>query len=244
MLFSWNEIYKNRLIYEDEFCFALDKPSGISVTGERDGPDLVSLAKDENEKIIPVHRIDKITSGVILFARDSKSHSPLTRQFTKREVKKQYLAVVVGSGLLKKFEIDLPLFTASSGRVRVGADRENIKFKESTGVYKVKKREVFSDKKIFDSKTHAELLGSKDNLSAISLEPISGRRHQIRVHLAWIGFPILGDPLFKSTSLAKTYTPRLHAHCLEINLPWSDGQMLIKADPPADFFENIIKFPA
>ncbi|WP_235608502.1 pseudouridine synthase, partial [Frankia casuarinae] len=78
------------MIYEDEAILVLDKPVGISVMGERHDTDLVTLAGDDGEELFPVHRIDKVTSGLVLFARQLRFHGDLTRQFQRRTVDKRY----------------------------------------------------------------------------------------------------------------------------------------------------------
>jgi len=241
MKFVWKELRDQSVIFEDDHCLVLNKPSGISVMGERNGPDVVSLAGDDNEELFPAHRIDKITSGVIAFAKDSKSHGPLTRQFAKRQVQKQYLALVVGSESIKKvFNVDLPLMTASSGRVRIAAERNSIIFSDSNSSYKIKKRHILKDKKIFPSVTKVKTLLSHNDIHFVSLIPETGRRHQLRVHMAWIGFPILGDPLFKSTSESKNYEPNLHSFRLKIHLPWSGDAQLFEAPLPEQFIANFL----
>jgi tRNA pseudouridine32 synthase/23S rRNA pseudouridine746 synthase/23S rRNA pseudouridine1911/1915/1917 synthase len=234
---GWDELRRERAVYEDDRLLVLDKPPEVSVLGERRGTDLVRLARDAGARINPAHRIDKVTSGLVALAKTTEAHGVLTRQFAKRQATKQYLAVVVGSGLPASGRIDLPLLTAASGRVRVAAQREAIGFDPSTATYSVRPSDVLPGQKNYPSQTGFEVVATAGGLALLSLEPVTGRRHQIRVHLAWIGYPIAGDPLFRSTSrpdqFGRTY---LHAFRLGLDLPWHpDGRLTFQADPDPGF---------
>src|SRR3954466_4144379 len=106
---DWADISRRDVVYEDEAVLALKKPVGISVMGERHETDLVRLAADAGEVLYPVHRIDKVTSGLVLLAKDLAVHGGLTRQFNARTVEKGYLAITRTTGLPEKGTIDLPL---------------------------------------------------------------------------------------------------------------------------------------
>ena len=97
----WTEL-RRRAVYEDDGVLALDKPPGISVTGERHDTDVVELAKDAGEWLMPAHRIDKVTSGLVLLAKTVDVHRPLTRQFNQRTVAKTYLAITSTTGLPRR----------------------------------------------------------------------------------------------------------------------------------------------
>nr|AYF60911.1 ribosomal large subunit pseudouridine synthase A [uncultured Frankia sp.] len=116
---DWAEVRRLHTIYEDDAVLALDKPVGISVMGERHDTDLVRLAADAGEELFPVHRIDKVTSGVVLFARELRFHGDLTRQFQRRTVDKRYLALTRTRSLPTTGTIDLPLSVGRKSRVRV-----------------------------------------------------------------------------------------------------------------------------
>ena len=104
----------------------LNKPAGVSVMGERHETDLVRMAAGAGEELFPVHRIDKVTSGAVLFAKELRWHGPLTRQFAARTVGKTYLAITGPGGLPARGVIDLPLSTGRKSRVRVAAPRASI----------------------------------------------------------------------------------------------------------------------
>lgn len=120
---EWSGVKEGCRLLEDQAVLVLNKPSGLSVLGERQGQDLLDLAAGAGEELYAVHRIDKVTSGAILLAKSLAVHGVLTRQFADRSVEKHYLAITASAGLPEAGLIDLPLFTASSGRVRVAGER-------------------------------------------------------------------------------------------------------------------------
>ena len=184
------------MLAEDADILALDKPPGISVMGERHDDDIVELAARDGEVLYPVHRIDKVTSGVVLLARTVAAHGPLTRQFAARSAAKGYLAVVEGTGLPERWTIDLPLGVGRKNRVRIAAPRERLHHDETAARWTVDPVEVIAGKPNYPSVTEVHRLLTGDGRSLLLALPRTGRRHQIRVHLAWTGTPIVGDPLF------------------------------------------------
>ena len=95
---DWAQIRAAAVLYEDDAALVLNK-AGLSVMGERHDTDLVRLAEEAGEKLYPAHRIDKVTSGVLLLAKDLAWHGDLTRQFNRRTVDKVYLAITATTGL-------------------------------------------------------------------------------------------------------------------------------------------------
>ncbi|WP_028937103.1 RluA family pseudouridine synthase [Pseudonocardia spinosispora] len=183
-----------RVLAETDEYLVLDKPAGISVTGERHDTDLVRIARDAGEELIPVHRIDKVTSGVVLLARTKAAHGPLTRQFAKRTVDKSYLVITRSTGLPTEATVELPLGVGRKNRVRVAAPREDIAFDTVASQWSVPESSVSEPS--YPSSTAIGRLWEGSAHSLLRARPHTGRRHQIRVHLAWIGHPIAGDPLF------------------------------------------------
>ncbi|MFV0523760.1 MAG: pseudouridine synthase family protein [Acidimicrobiales bacterium] len=233
---TWAELVA-RAVHTDDDVIVLDKPPGLAVTGERHGPDVVSLAAEAGVELHPAHRIDKVTSGLCVLATNLTAHGPLTRQFAKRTVDKGYLAVVIGDRPPADSVIDLPVFTASSGRVRIAGDRDAISYDPATRVYSLPPDRVRPGRKVYPSQSRLRVLevaGSGPAL--VELNPLTGRRHQLRVHLAWIGWPIVGDPLFASTSRAgDSQRTHLHAHRLTIALPGERRARRFEARPDAGF---------
>lgn len=194
LLTDWATFRKERTLAETGEYLVLDKPPGISVTGERHETDMVRIAKEAGEWLIPVHRIDKVTSGVVLLAKTQAAHGPLTRQFALRTVHKSYLAITRSIGLPEAGAVELPLAVGRKNRVRIGAPREDITFDPDTGRWSVPEASVRP--RSYPSLTTFTRAWQGERHSLLALFPTTGRRHQIRVHLAWVGHPIAGDPLF------------------------------------------------
>ncbi len=267
---SWDLLRAASTIYEDDSVLALNKPAGLSVTGERHDTDVVDLARQAGDELWPAHRIDKATSGVVLFARVLAAHGGITRQFNPavtrrpggRPVGKVYLAVVrcraaaasasdaadgagidCGPGDLPGGgTIDLPLGPGRKGRIRVAAPRESIRFDPGAACWTVPTAEVTVGKAVYPSVTTFETLWQgPGGLRLLAVTPVTGRRHQIRVHLAWIGHAIVGDPLFEREPAGRAL---LHAWRLSLDASWSDGRRLeLAAEPDADFLAAVPGLP-
>lgn len=173
-----------QIIHEDENLLVVNKESGVLTIADRatNGPSSLKdqLESDLSTKIFTVHRIDRDTSGLVVFARNAEMHRILSLQFQNREVEKEYLALVEGRMAHSKGEINLPLKDASRGNVVVHAKGK-------------------------DSLSRWALLQQFDDFALLSLRPESGRRHQLRVHLAETGHAILCDPLYGSRSTLNIY---------------------------------------
>ncbi|MDL5157803.1 RluA family pseudouridine synthase [Actinomycetospora termitidis] len=226
---TWAEIRAERTLYEDDGALVLDKPVGWSVMGERHDTDLVRIAADDGEKLWPAHRIDKVTSGVVLFAKQLEAHGDLTRQFTKRTVEKVYLAVTASTGLPDEGRIELPLSVGRKNRVRIAAAREAIA--EHDGVWTVPDDAVDTSKEVYPSTTTFTKLDETPATTLLEVHPLTGRRHQIRVHLAWIGHALVGDPLFEKNPATRT---GLHARRLTFDAPDGTRRTVI-AEPDEEF---------
>ncbi|MCM6773090.1 RNA pseudouridine synthase [Nocardia sp. CDC159] len=228
----WPELRERCRVEEDEAVLALDKPAGISVTGERHDTDLVRLAAEHGETLYPVHRIDKVTSGLVLLAKDLTAHGQLTRQFNKRTAAKTYLAVTATTGLPDRGIVDLPLSVGRKNRVRIAAPREAITRIGDT--WTVDERDLLAGKN-YPSRTEFTTALRTDTHTLLVVRPLTGRRHQIRVHLAWIGHPLAGDPLFdKSAAYPRTH---LHSWRLRLDAPWrTPAELALEAPPGPDFW--------
>lgn len=208
------------------------------MTGDGTGTDLLSLARAGGEMLWPVHRIDNVTSGVVLLAKTLEAHRGLTRQFNRRTVKKSYLAVTRSAGLPEDGTIDLPLAAGRKGRVRVAAPRDRIVHDPAASTWRVAASDVLSTKKAYPSETRFVRVLEREGHTLLLVEPVTGRRHQIRVHLAWIGHPIAGDPLFGDPGGGQPYgRAHLHSWRLKFDASWSDGTPVdVTAPPPPGFF--------
>lgn len=229
---TWASLRARHLVHEDETMLALDKPAGISVMGERHDTDLVRLAAALGEELFPVHRIDKVTSGLILFARELRFHGDLTRQFARRTVDKCYLALTRTRGLPAAGIIDLPLSVGRKNRVRIAANRADI-LAEPAGdalCWTVRSGAAFDHVRVYPSVTTFVRVWEGGEFTLLAATPVSGRRHQIRVHLAWIGHPIDGDPLFDRAATGRAL---LHSWRLALDV---GGQRRRLEAPPGDDF--------
>lgn len=229
---EWAALRRACLLYEDDAVLALNKPAGISVTGERHDTDLVELAAAAGETLYPVHRIDKVTSGLVLLARELAAHGPLTKQFAARTAAKSYLAVATGAELPDDGVIELPLGVGRKNRVRIAAPREAIR--RTGDRWSVADGDVLPGKS-YPSTTHFRTVHRAGERALLVVRPITGRRHQIRVHLAWIGHALVGDPLFDRTGAE----PRTALHSWKLRLAHEPEPIDLTAEPGADFWATL-----
>jgi|WetSurMetagenome_2_1015567.scaffolds.fasta_scaffold162096_2 tRNA pseudouridine32 synthase / 23S rRNA pseudouridine746 synthase len=190
------------ILYDNDDIIAIDKPAGIASIPERDRIKetvLSLLEKQTGKKLFIVHRLDKEVGGVMLFAKTAEAHRYLNEEFFNRNVVKTYLALVFGTVKEDKGEIDRPIRQFGSGRMGVDEKRG----KPSLTKYEVVKR--------LDSRT------------LIHAFPVTGRRHQIRVHLYHIGHPIVGDQHYGDKNIQKNF-PRLMLHAEKIQFKNSSGK--------------------
>lgn len=209
------------VLFHDARFIAVNKPVGQLVIPGR-GDSSVLCLKDECARflgcpVFTVHRIDRETSGVVLFAKDSDSHRFLCNAFENRLVNKEYWAAVVGFPPLSGV-IDSPLRQFGSGRVA-------------------------PDPKGKPSRTEFETAGRWAGGAILSVRPLTGRRHQIRAHLTEIGHPLLGDPLYGPPPRPIGGAPRLFLHARKLLFPHPDGgEKIVAAELPPDlgFFLNVV----
>ena len=165
------------VIYSDDDIVVLNKRSGVLIAADRYDPDIPRLdllAEKEFGRLFAVHRIDKDTSGIIVYARTAEAQKTLSIQFEHREVKKVYHALVYGHPMWEDLHVDAALQPDGDARHRT----------------------VVSKRYGKPSVTDFRLIGNCGPYSWIEAKPITGRTHQIRVHLAANGFSIVCDPLY------------------------------------------------
>tara|TARA_Y100000996_G_scaffold336514_1_gene273139 strand:+ start:611 stop:1537 length:927 start_codon:yes stop_codon:yes gene_type:complete len=215
------------VIFEDDSLIVINKPSGLIVhpgSGVKEGtlvnglaarfPDLQML--DDSIRLGLVHRLDKGTSGLVLVARTQEALTGLKSQMQEREIRRQYLAISTGHIKSDKGIVDAPL----------GRDPKN-----------PLKRAVLQDGK--HAKTHYQVeqrLSEPFKVSILTCQLETGRTHQIRVHLAAIGFPVVGDELYggrKSFNLNNRLA--LHAEKISFRHPKKNHNMEFEAPFPEDF---------
>jgi RluA family pseudouridine synthase len=202
------------ILFEDDDIIAVSKPEGLAAIPERDPRReslLASLSAQLRRELFVVHRIDKEVSGAILFARNASAHRWLNEQFSKRAVRKTYLALTHGVIEQPAGTIAKPLRQFGSGRM--GVDTAQGKLSSTT--FEVVKRFAFH--------------------TLIHANPHTGRRHQIRVHLYSIGHPVVGDLRYGDKAIQRAF-PRLmlHALSLELRLPFGKG-LAVEAPVPESF---------
>lgn len=201
-------------MYHDDYIVVLDKPSGLlSVKGiglnKIDCLAVRVASAIEGARI--VHRLDMDTSGVIVMARDADTHRELSRQFQDREVEKRYLAEVGGLVDEERGLIDIPIRKDMENPPKQCVDFEHGKC----------------------SQTHWKVIERKELSTALELRPITGRSHQLRIHLREIGHPILGDDLYAPKEvLAMAPRLMLHAHTLTISHPASGERVTFTTPCP------------
>jgi len=229
-----------KIIYEDNDVLVVDKPAGIVVFPEGDisgEKTLIDYLVEKNPELklageTPrygiAHRLDKDTSGIILFAKNEKAQEYLRGLFKNREIKKSYLALVVGNIKEREGKIELAIGRSKKTplkRVAIGERRGTIR--EAATEYVVLKR--------------------LDGFTLVEAFPKTGRTHQIRSHFAAIGHPVACDKLYsgRKTFLCPAGLARqfLHAFSLELTLP-SGTRIRLEAELPRDLknvLENVTK---
>ena len=231
---TWGDLRHAHRLYEDDAVLVLDKPAGLAVIGERHADDLVDLARAAGETVMPAHRIDKVTSGAVVLAKTAEAHAALARQFHRRSIEKAYLAVVHADAPPPGGTIDLPLSVGRKNRVRVAAPRSSIVVDAERRSWSVAPAAVFADKRTYPARTDFAVIERAGPATLVVAQPVTGRRHQIRVHLAWIGLPIVGDPLFPGAPASRTH---LHAWQVAFDAPWAgDARVVVEAVPDAGFW--------
>lgn len=220
--------FKDLIIWEDQNYWAINKPPFISTLDDRNDPEnILSLAKQENEDAQVCHRLDKETSGVLMIAKNPEAYRHMSIQFENRSVKKVYHAVADGIHDLKDMVVESRILKLSNGTVKI-------------------------DRKGKEAKTTFNTLVAYKYHTLIECKPVSGRMHQIRIHLASNGASISGDnyyggrPFYLST-IKKKYNLKketeeqplikrhaLHAYELTF-LTLEDKKITVKAEYPKDF---------
>ncbi|WP_230659455.1 RluA family pseudouridine synthase [Psychrobacter sp. I-STPA10] len=202
-----------RIVYEDDGLMVIDKPSGMAVHGGSglDFGIIEAMRETTGKKYLElVHRIDKDTSGLLMIAKKRSTLKSLQQHLRDKTIQKSYLCVVKGQPILNETLIDAPLlrFTLASGERRVRVDAKDEQSKPSQTDILVKAR--------FNLVSQVDKATQNSGVSLVEARPATGRTHQIRVHLAHIGYPILGDDKYNPQDDSGVRRLCLHAWRLQI----------------------------
>jgi 23S rRNA pseudouridine1911/1915/1917 synthase len=208
------------ILYEDNDCVVINKPVGVLSHSKGNFNPEATVASWLASRVTSltgsragiVHRLDRATSGVMICAKSPEALAWLQKQFSKRNVKKTYIAVVQGTLTNEQAVIDMPIERnpKKPQTFRVGANG-----KPAITTYRV--------------------LTADNGLSLVELQPQTGRTHQLRVHLSQLGHPIVGDTLYAGRPAERLY---LHAEHLEITLP--NRERRIFEAPVPDSFQELL----
>jgi tRNA pseudouridine32 synthase/23S rRNA pseudouridine746 synthase len=209
------------IVYQDNDIVVLNKPSGLlTVPGRL--PEHQDCLQNRVLKVLPtatvVHRLDMATSGIILMALNKPAHVAISRQFEKRLTKKSYIARVFGRVEQSTGSVEEPLICDWPNRPKQKVDYEHGKA----------------------ALTHYKVLSYRENNNAqtttlLALTPVTGRSHQLRVHMLAIGHPILGDRLYAhEQALTISNRLQLHAKMLQISHPVSAQTLTFSKACPFD----------
>ncbi len=225
-----------QIIFEDDYLLVVDKPAGMVVNKAettRAGETVqewvekylklkapISNDNDFYNRAGIVHRTDKETSGLLLIAKTPEAFANLQAQFKNRQVKKKYLALVHGKVIPEEGEINAPVGRLPWNRERFGVMPGG--------------REAVTKYKVLSIKYKA-----KEPLSLLEITPETGRTHQIRVHLKYLGFPIVGDSFYAGRKQARDdrkFCPRvfLHAGSLSFTHPVTNEKLEFSSDLPGE----------
>ncbi len=211
------------IVFENDDLLVINKPSGM-VTHPAPGNyentlvnALLGKYSLSNDKIRPgiVHRLDKDTSGLMLVAKNDVTHDKLAEMIKERKVKRTYLALVTGIINHETGTIDAP----------IGRD---MKYREKMMVTDVNSKNAV---------THFKVLKRLKKHTLIECHLDTGRTHQIRVHMNYIGYPIVNDPLYGKEIIDKAFGQLLHSTKIKFNNPRDNEELFFEVDAPKRFYE-------
>lgn len=207
------------VLHLDEFLLVTDKPAGllsVPAGGEGRQDCLAARIQARWADARIVHRLDAATSGLVLFARGAEMLRRMSLAFEQRVVGKQYLAVVHGHVVQDSGEIDLPLAEDADNRPRQIVDP-------------LRGRRALTRYRVLDRQGTGA-----DAISRLELKPVTGRAHQLRVHLLSLGHPIVGDPLYAAPESATRFA-RMHLHATRVAFMHPHTRVPMVFDSPVPF---------
>lgn len=202
-------------LYHDAHLLVFDKPAGLlSVPGRlpKNKDSLALRVQAEFPDALIVHRLDMATSGLLVMARGAEAHRALSIAFAERRVDKSYVAIVAGQVPADTGEVDLPLICDWPNRPRQMVDHDIGK----------------------PSLTRYRVLSREADRTRIELEPVTGRSHQLRVHMMAMGHPIIGDEFYAPEDIRRL-SPRLLLHAERLSLPHPASGVQMDFHAPSAF---------
>ncbi len=222
------EFAEGLVIHRDAQAMVINKPPGLATQGGTKTHDHVDMLLDglmfeRNDRPKLVHRLDKDTSGALLLARTSRSAAHFAKSFASRTARKIYWAIIIGVPSIDEGLIDLPL----AKQPGTGGEKMHVDEKEGA-----------------PSRTRYRVIERAGNAAAwVELQPFTGRTHQLRVHMAAIGHPIVGDGKYggKEAFLSGSISRKMHLHARRLRIDHPDGTPLdVLADLPSHFSETLL----
>ncbi len=190
-VFISDELLENNVslstIYEDDNILVIDKPTSIEVVGDNS---VTSILEKKYSYIKPCHRLDRNTTGLVLFAKNEESLNILLNKFKNHEIEKHYRATIYGIPKVKKAKLEAFLFKDSKKSLVYISDEPKKGYQKIITSYEVIKED------------------KKQNISVLDVKLETGRTHQIRAHLAYIGFPIIGDGKYGKNEINKKFNKK------------------------------------
>jgi 23S rRNA pseudouridine955/2504/2580 synthase len=217
---AYINLITDNILYHDADLLVINKPAGLAVQGgskikisiDDIMPYVIESFGTWNEGNSPhklVHRLDKETSGILVIALNNRTAQELSYSFKEHEVQKTYLSIL-------------------SGRIKTShGEISSIIDKEEKGIKKI------------NAITKYKVLSSKIKASFVEFKPITGKKHQLRLHALKLGHPIYGDTKYDPSLLNDKYS-KLHLHAAEIAIPYKDSMLKLKADLP-EYFKDSLK---
>lgn len=215
------------IIYEDEDIMVINKPSGVVVhpgAGNKENTlanglmyytkNLSDINGEERPGI--VHRLDKDTSGLMLVAKTNKAHNILTEDFKDHKVKREYIALLCGVFPYNEAKIDAPIGRDTTNRKKMTVTENNSK----------------------NAITHLKVLKRYENNTLVSLKLETGRTHQIRVHMKYIGYPVFNDPVYNH-QVIKELGQFLHSKTITFDHPITKKNMFFESTLPNYFLKYL-----
>ena len=218
------------VLYEDNDIIVVNKPKGMVVHPANGNPDgtlvnaVMAICKDSlsgiGGEIRPgiVHRLDKDTSGLLIVAKNDEAHMNMSKQIQERKVTKKYIALVRGVVAEDEATIDLPIARSTKDRKKMAVDPKGR-----------------------NAVTHFKVLKRYDNYTLLELKIDTGRTHQIRVHMSYIGHPVVGDEVYSNgKNEFGVQGQMLHARYLQFKHPITGKELSLEAPIP-EYFEDVLE---